>query len=281
MNLSGESCPMNRRKRQPPLPPNRLVGGDKPIFRDHRRRLLGWDLTMKKIVLISLLVLVGLLIAGVASANAALVGDCNARPRDHPSRIFDCDSMGGFYIDGIVWDYYADDEADGHGTVYVNNCDPDCASGTYTNVGGGSFVLTDPTRCVGGTLFVAITWEIPALPEVGDGHRPCKPVLPMLTKAQAKHYIHVALNRKFNAGAAAASGVSVRRCHRRSRTRVRCFAGWVTGDLDFYGPVTIWLSRRGFDVSWNYAYRITRLDEYCALVEHKPVRSCVKTFVVH
>jgi hypothetical protein len=51
---------------------------------------------------------------------------------------------------------------------------------------------------------------------------------------------------------------------------------WIIGDLAYYGRTSIWLTRTANDrIAWNYAYRITRFDEYCAAVLRK--KRCSKT----
>jgi hypothetical protein len=47
-------------------------------------------------------------------------------------------------------------------------------------------------------------------------------------------------------------------CRRVTRTRVRCRVKWASGPRVFSGVVTIWHSREGEKVDWNYAYRIRR-----------------------
>jgi hypothetical protein len=59
--------------------------------------------------------------------------------------------------------------------------------------------------------------------------------------------------------------------------RVNCSLGWETGRRVFYGNGSIWISFRHDRAYWNYAYRITRKDEYCASVIHGD--HCTRLFV--
>jgi len=83
----------------------------------------------------------------------------------------------------------------------------------------------------------------------------------------ARGYVDRALSRTFGGAYAHATGSSAR-CRRRSSVRVRCRTGWFIGDVVWGGMVTVWLSKRRGSLRWNYRLRITRIDEYCELVEH-------------
>jgi hypothetical protein len=70
------------------------------------------------------------------------------------------------------------------------------------------------------------------------------------------------------------------RCTKRvSRIRLRCRMSWVVGDSVLWGRGMIWLVFRGDRTGWNSAYRITRLDEYCAYVAKGG--HCTRTYVAH
>lgn len=66
-------------------------------------------------------------------------------------------------------------------------------------------------------------------------------------------------------------------CTRASRVKRRCAAQWVTGDFQYNGRVTIWLTRPDAGKAvWHYKIKATRFDEYCAYVQHRPPSSCIK-----
>jgi hypothetical protein len=70
------------------------------------------------------------------------------------------------------------------------------------------------------------------------------------------------------------------RCNKRiSDIRLKCRMIWFVSDTVFYGRGTIWLTFPEHRAYWNYAYRIVGLNEYCALVEHRPRRECVHVYV--
>lgn len=102
--------------------------------------------------------------------------------------------------------------------------------------------------------------------------------LPTLTKSQAQYYTRKAIVRNF--GSLFYAGGYRRICKRASRIRFRCAVSWFNGDFAFSGRVVIWLDSRDGDTWWNYAYGITRFDEYCALVQNRPVADCVKRYRV-
>lgn len=89
--------------------------------------------------------------------------------------------------------------------------------------------------------------------------------LPTLTRSATKHYIRVALKRRFRNSYRHGHAKRISSCKRRSRLRVRCGrVSWAIGDVSFKGWASIWYrrTRRGRP-QWNYAYRIKRLNEYC------------------
>jgi hypothetical protein len=67
-------------------------------------------------------------------------------------------------------------------------------------------------------------------------------------------------------------------CNRRLAFNVRkCEVSFVIGDSGFFGPLRIAFFERGpGDQHAVVRYRITRIDEYCAFVLHKPPRRCTK-----
>jgi hypothetical protein len=69
------------------------------------------------------------------------------------------------------------------------------------------------------------------------------------------------------------------RCNKRlSRDHLRCKMSWIVGDSSYRGAGAIWITYEQGGPHWNYSYRIKRLDEYCAFVEHR--NHCTRTFVV-
>lgn len=133
----------------------------------------------------------------------------------------------------------------------------------------------DPSKPGGGSSSDSIE------PVWFDGQAPApEPAAPMgvprLSLADGAYYTRVALRRRFRA--AFTSGYGYRRsCRRVTLTRVRCRVRWHVGDLSYAGPVTIWLTREGEDVLWNYAYTIKRTNHYCVVTGG---RRCTRTYRV-
>lgn len=109
------------------------------------------------------------------------------------------------------------------------------------------------------------TWQPPAT--VARQRRKLGTVL-------AARLMRTALNRRFGSyGAGYARRV---KCNKRiSRNRVRCGMSWIVGDIAFFGKGQIWLTYPHHIAYWNYAWRITEFNEYCAIVEHGPRSRCV------
>lgn len=61
-----------------------------------------------------------------------------------------------------------------------------------------------------------------------------------------------------------------------ARDRVRCSMSWFVGDSAFGGRGAIWVTYEGGNRYWNFSYRITRFNEYCAVME---APDCTKTFI--
>ena len=109
------------------------------------------------------------------------------------------------------------------------------------------------------------TWQPPA---TGARHRR------KLGTVIAARLMRTALNRRFDSYAA---GYARRvKCNKRvSFNRVRCEMSWIVGDIVFFGKGQIWLTYPRHIAYWNYAWRITEFNEYCAIVEHGPRSRCV------
>jgi hypothetical protein len=88
-----------------------------------------------------------------------------------------------------------------------------------------------------------------------------------LGRSGARDYADRALSRTFDSAYDHATGSSAR-CRRRSSVRSRCRTGWFIGDVIWEGTVTVWLSKRRGSLRWNYRLKITRVNEYCEIVEH-------------
>lgn len=105
--------------------------------------------------------------------------------------------------------------------------------------------------------------------------------LPPLVPAEVVTDVHTALGREFRASYRARSrgAEAIHHCRYASRTRAVCGVAWRYGKYDYRGPVTIWLTKGGGPVEWNYSFTIRRLDHDC-LQGGRARSGCTKTFVV-
>ncbi|OJU95279.1 MAG: hypothetical protein BGO23_05300 [Solirubrobacterales bacterium 67-14] len=123
-------------------------------------------------------------------------------------------------------------------------------------------------------------WEWPA-PWVKP--KPAKPPKgrPFLGRNEARSWMRVALTRHFGANWRYAVNRELKCTKRIRKNRVRCQRiAWANGDLVYWGQGTIWYLRKGWSVEWYYSFRVRRLNEYCAFVLKRPVRKCLKKYVV-
>ena len=95
---------------------------------------------------------------------------------------------------------------------------------------------------------------------------------------RAAQYMHIGLARHFGNSFLNAYARRVRCPRRVARGRVDCVMSWVIGDSSYQGYGQIWITYQHHVAHWNYAYRIRRLDEYCAIVEHGD--HCTRNYVV-
>ena len=69
------------------------------------------------------------------------------------------------------------------------------------------------------------------------------------------------------------------RCSRLSDSAFQCNVGWAIGDIEFFGKVTPYFtSEDATTIFWNAKYRITRANDYCIFVKHRPKRKCVRHY---
>jgi hypothetical protein len=87
--------------------------------------------------------------------------------------------------------------------------------------------------------------------------------VPRLGREAAKHLIRLTLRERFARDYRAGNHKRIAGCDRRSRVRMRCRASWSAGDVSWRGRVTVWNSREGETVRWNYSYAIKRTNEAC------------------
>lgn len=111
----------------------------------------------------------------------------------------------------------------------------------------------------------------------GNSHSPLKPKR-ALSRHEAKGFMREALLRHPNLSFRAGYGRRVVCDHRLTPVRLKCRMQWIVGDIVYFGTGTIWLTFENHAANWNYSYRVTRFNEYCAVVVKAD--NCTKVFVV-
>ena len=102
--------------------------------------------------------------------------------------------------------------------------------------------------------------------------------LPFLSRAAAARYARTALAHRFKSSYRHGYAKRTSGSRRISRTKVWFrTVSWVIGDISYRGRATIWYAWSGRRISWNYAYRIKRTNEYCKATRRL---RCTKTYVV-
>jgi hypothetical protein len=116
---------------------------------------------------------------------------------------------------------------------------------------------------------IVVTLMAVALMSAAPAHAATR--LPRLSISSAHRALSAALGHRFN-------GTFRHRdyhrfafhCRHHGRTRVRCRdVSWAIGDTSFYGHATVRYRRRHGRVQLRSAWRLHRLNEYCAQVRHR------------
>jgi hypothetical protein len=113
------------------------------------------------------------LIAGCSPAGASvppsrylvcsdIVGPCQGiTPKHEPSSLL-MSGDGSLYAQHIAWIGWGTASATGHGTAEVNNCQPDCAAGTYS-AHPVTITLTKPERWHRDMVYTRAAYSIPSI----------------------------------------------------------------------------------------------------------------------
>lgn len=99
---------------------------------------------------------------------------------------------------------------------------------------------------------------------------------PSMSRTDALGYLKRALTEEFGSAFRHRAGWR-RACARTARTRFRCRVAWAIGDTGYRGVARFWHDRNGERVTWSYAWRIVRTDEYCKYVLKR--KRCTKVHV--
>lgn len=105
---------------------------------------------------------------------------------------------------------------------------------------------------------------------------------PSLTRFNAHRYLRTALRAEFGRQWTTAEQTALHCTRRLSRLRFSCNPAWVSRSRRFVydGLAQIWLRAEGEEVTWNYSWRIYRIDLRCLRVRGAQSPRCVRTYRV-
>jgi hypothetical protein len=97
-----------------------------------------------------------------AQGRVLLIYNCE-RGRYKPRRVVITCADANFRARGITWSSWTRSEARGRGTALVNDCDPNCAEGTFRRypLRLRAFRPRETGGCVPGSLFTRLAWRFP------------------------------------------------------------------------------------------------------------------------
>jgi hypothetical protein len=96
---------------------------------------------------------------------------------------------------------------------------------------------------------------------------------PRLSTVEAEALMQLTMTKHFESWAIGLGKQVV--CNKRvSNSRVKCKVAWALGDTIFGGRGTVWLNQAAGAGGWGYRYKVGEFDEYCGVVERKPLRRC-------
>lgn len=109
---------------------------------------------MRRLVVLTIVALLPFLaVAGsAASARRSYAPSCK-RPRIRPTNVVFACADHGYYATHLSWSIWHLQHATGEGLFHQNDCDPNCAGGTFQN-SRGRIVLRRRTWCGGFNRFV-------------------------------------------------------------------------------------------------------------------------------
>jgi hypothetical protein len=97
-----------------------------------------------------------------AQNRVLLIYNCE-RGKFKPSTVIVTCADANFRVRGISWSSWTGQEATGRGTALVNDCDPNCAAGTFRRypIRLRAFRPRETGSCVPGSLFTRLAWRFP------------------------------------------------------------------------------------------------------------------------
>ena len=97
-----------------------------------------------------------------APAPSPVVYDCAGNPHTKPASYTLACADAGIALSKVTWSSWSASGAKGTGQLGVNNCQPDCASGTFGYT-PATITLSSPHGGAGSSYFT-LTWRSPARP---------------------------------------------------------------------------------------------------------------------
>jgi hypothetical protein len=114
-----------------------------------------------------------------AQGRVLLLYNCE-RGRYKPRRLIVTCADSNFRVRNIAWSSWTADQARGRGTALVNDCDPDCAGGTFRRypVRLRAFRPRMTGGCVPRSMFTRLGWRFPKSKPEGPRRGTAKFVCP-------------------------------------------------------------------------------------------------------
>lgn len=138
--------------------------------------------TLKLIVIISMLSLVGAVAAWADSSLPTMLPNCQGVPQAKPSQVVFACGDGNVYAQKLTWTNWGEYYAYAQGVLVRNDCTPNCAAGHFHSY-EASLTAYGKQRCPNGELAykgVSYTITDPKFPSSGDaaynGVFPCRPM---------------------------------------------------------------------------------------------------------
>ncbi|HEX8854484.1 MAG TPA: hypothetical protein VF752_02715 [Thermoleophilaceae bacterium] len=118
-------------------------------------------------------------VATAGQARVLLLYNCQ-RGRYKPRKVIVTCADANFRVRGIVWSRWTQTEARGRGTALVNDCNPNCAGGTFRTypVRLHAFLPRMTGGCVPHSLFTRLAWRFPESKPEGPRKGTAKLVCP-------------------------------------------------------------------------------------------------------
>jgi hypothetical protein len=89
-------------------------------------------------------------------ADVVFPGNCNSGLTQEPASVVVACADQGITVEGIQWQAWGADEAIGNGTAQVNDCNPDCVSGSLKSYDAAQLKLSAIDSCSGHPQYTSL-----------------------------------------------------------------------------------------------------------------------------